>query len=103
VFVIDVNHHDLRNVATSINAYCDAQEKEMRAGVPQVQSSIKTAWLGADADAFNQKWAEVNAPGSVSAKFLDSLRDYALRLESCANEYENAQADAVNKAGMLLW
>ena len=102
MFVINVNHQDLRSVATSIKTYCDAQEKEMNAGVPQVQSTIRTAWLGADADAFSQKWAEVNGPNSVAIKFLESLRDYATRLESCANEYENAQADSVNKAGLLL-
>ena len=102
MFNIIVNHSHLRQVADSINAFCDVHETEMNSVVPRVDATIRTAWTGADATAFRQQWSQVNAQGSVSRYFLDSLRDYAARLKACADAYENAQADAVNSAGRLI-
>ena len=100
--VIEVNHRTLRDVATAINTYCIAQNKEMRSADTEIQLMLVSGWLGMDADEFKRKWAGVNANDSTAVKFRESLKNYGECLVACANEYENAQVDSVNAAGLLM-
>jgi len=100
--LIDVNHRILRNVAADINTYCTAQNREMRKADTEIKVMLKSGWLGQDALEFGRKWDGVNKNDSTAVKFRESLKNYAEALEACANEYQSAQADAVNSAGLLM-
>jgi hypothetical protein len=100
--MIDVNHRTLRDVAAAITTYCTAQDREMRIADTEIKSMLTNGWLGMDADEFRRKWAGVNANDSTAVRFRESLKNYGECLVACANEYENAQADAVNAAGLLM-
>ena len=100
--MIEVNHRTLREVAAAINVYCTAQDSEMRSADTEIQLMLVSGWLGMDANEFKRKWAGVNASDSTAAKFRDSLKNYGECLTACANEYENAQVESVNAAGLLM-
>ena len=100
--MIEVNHRTLRDVAAAITAYCTAQDGEMRSADTEIQLMLISGWLGMDANEFKRKWAGVNTNDSTAVKFRDSLKNFSEGLTACANEYENAQVESVNAAGLLM-
>lgn len=98
---IEVNHKVLRNVATAMTDYCSAQDKEMRSADSAVKSMLSSDWLGADAQQFGRSWEGVDDNNSTAVKFRESLKKFSGCILSCANEYQNAQADSYNEANRL--
>jgi hypothetical protein len=99
--LIEVNHKSLRDVATAINAYCAAQDKEMIVADTSVKEMLASDWLGTDAQTFGQKWGEIVADDSTTVKFRKSLKAFGEGLVASANEYKKAQQDSYNAANWL--
>lgn len=99
--VIEVNHKVLREVATAVNTYCTAQDREMKSADTDIKSMLKTDWLGLDAQEFGAKWEGVDGKDSTSSKFRDSLKSFGESLDACANVYQKAQEDSYNEANRL--
>ena len=100
--IIDVNHRDLRQVATAIETYCQAQDREMNIANSAITEMLSSDWQGQDAQAFGQNWAGVNTQGSVAVKFRDSLRNFAEALNASADLYERTQVNVFNSATRLM-
>ena len=98
---IEVNHADLRTVASAINAYCTKQDSEMRSADAEVNAMLSKDWIGDDAHAFGSKWINVNASDSTAIKFRKNLKNYGETIAACAELYRNAQIDAYNSANWL--
>ena len=99
--LIEVNHNELRNVASAINTYCDKQDKEMRSADAEIKSMLSSDWLGQDAQAFGAKWEGVNANDSTTVKFRELLKNFGGNLAACADVYKKAQEDTYNAANWL--
>lgn len=98
---IEVNHMVLRNVAEAINIYCSAQDREMRSADETVKSVLYSDWTGTDAQEFGRSWEGVDDNRSTAVTFRESLKKFAEGLSSCADAYQNAQADSYNEANRL--
>lgn len=96
--IIEVDPRILRCLAEDINAYCAAQEREMRAANMGMRPMFLAGWVGADAREFSAKWAGVNDSDSIAARFRGALENYAQALEACAGEYQSAQVATINEA-----
>lgn len=99
--VIEVNHKVLREVASAIDTYCTAQDREMKSADTDIKSMLKTDWMGSDAQEFGTKWEDVDGRDSTSTKFKDSLKNFGESLNACANAYQTAQEDSYNEANRL--
>lgn len=100
--ILEVDHSELRGLAAAINAYCTLQDEQMRLADAEVQTMLSSGWHGMDADEFSRQWSGVNADGSTTVKFRESLQNFAQALEACADEYRSAQVDTINAAGLLM-
>jgi len=99
--IIEVNHKTLREIASEITIYCSTQDKEMKAADVEIQSMLSSEWTGSDAREFRMKWVAVDSSKSQTVTLRESLKSLGESLTACANEYENAQAAAYNKANSL--
>ena len=99
--VMEVNHQTLRNMAQSIDDYCETQKREMSRADTAVKEVLGTGWVGADAAEFGKQWEGVDAPDSTSGKLRASLEQYGEALRACANAYQTAQEDVYNRAYLL--
>lgn len=98
---IEVNHRVLRDVAGAFAAYCDAQDREMRSADADIKSMLSSGWIGPDAQEFGGKWEAVDAAGSVTVEFRNSLKKFVDGLNACATVYQTAQENAYNRASRL--
>jgi len=99
--IIEANHRLMRDVASAITTYISVQNKNMQSADTEVQLMLVSDWFGMDADEFRKQWAQVNSNDSTTVKFRESLKNYGEGLTACANEYENSQAKAYNRANWL--
>lgn len=98
---IEVNHKTLREVANAINAYCAAQDREMKSADSEIKSMLKSDWIGLDAQEFGLKWEGIDEKNSTSSKFKNSLKNFSEVLNSCADVYQRTQEDSYNEANRL--
>ncbi len=99
--LIEVNHSTLIDVADAIDAYCTAQDNEMKTANAAICKMLFNDWIGDDANAFFEKWNEVDKEGSATEQFKKMLKNYGDYLRFCAKEYAKAQEDAYNLAYRL--
>ncbi|MCL2082888.1 MAG: WXG100 family type VII secretion target [Oscillospiraceae bacterium] len=99
--LIEVNHSDLREVASAITKYCSAQKKEMNSVKSDIKDMLASGWKGPDAVGFGQKWDDVDSGDSTSVKFRESLKAFGEALDACAKEYESAQSKTYTAASWL--
>ena len=95
---IEVDHEALRQTASAAKDFCDKMDSKMRSADLSVKMTLSNGWQGDDAAEFRNKWSGVYANGSVSAQFRDSVKNFGEALNSCAREYQNAQADSYSEA-----
>ena len=98
---IEVNHRNLRDVASEINTYCTTQNNQIRSADTEIKSMLAADWLGFDAQEFGKKWESVDDNNSTAVKFREYLKNFADNLTACANAYETAQAQNYNDAKWL--
>lgn len=99
--VIEVNHKVLREVAQDIEEYCATQDAQMSKADQAIKDMFIADWTGEDAREFRNKWQAVDAKGSITITFRDSLLAFSKSLKACATEYQNAQADSYTEASRL--
>ena len=99
--LIEVDHRNLRDVASAITTYCSTQDREMRSADTDIKSMLMADWLGQDAQEFGKKWEGVNDNNSTTIKFRESLKNFGDNLTACVNEYQNAQGEVYNAANRL--
>lgn len=100
--VIEVNHQTLKEVAQTIEDYCDKQDLEMKNADAAVKEMLKAgSWRGNDSMVFGGMWERVDESGSTAVRFRDALREFAANLNECANEYRKAQEDSYEEAVWL--
>ncbi|MBR4211406.1 MAG: hypothetical protein IKR84_03345 [Oscillibacter sp.] len=98
---IEVNHQAIRDFASEIAAYCDEQDRQMRAADSQMSTLFSTGYKGLDASALREKWDMAHAPDSTASRFRDSLKNYASALTDAAEIYRSAQEAIYNAANRL--
>lgn len=99
--IMNIDHQEIRRIADEADEYCNKQDTEVARAYTAVISLLIEGWKGKDADAFRNKWIEINVDDSVHNSFKKSVADYAERLRKCADKYQEAQADSYNEAQKL--
>ena len=98
---IAINHQALRDFASEITAYCDEQDRQMRAADSEMKALFSRGYQGADALALKEKWDAANAPDSTATRFRESLKNYAAALNEAGETYRSAQESVYNSANRL--
>lgn len=98
---IGVNFKTLSGTAEGMNSFCVYQNGQMSKANLDIQSMLASDWTGEDAKEFSQKWADIYAKGSQSAKLHNSLIKFSEFLTICIKEYRAAQLSAVERASEL--
>lgn len=99
--LIEVNHQSIRNMADKIDEYCNLQTQQMNTLSKTVEATLLSKWTGPDADAYWQKWSEMDNSDSTAEVFRRNLDAYADALRACADKYQQAQAEIYNLSVIL--
>lgn len=99
--VIEVNHKSLRTVASAVNNYCSDQTAQMTVANAVVRTLLDAHWKGQDSVFFERRWKHVQDEKSTAERFKKTLKQFAKRLNACADVYQKAQEDAYNEANRL--
>lgn len=94
--VIEVNYQALRDMAKTIDTYCQEQDAQMAKTDACVKDLLYAHWLGPDAMEFGKSWESVDTSGSTAANFRRALQSYSRILNTCASIYQKAQEDIYN-------
>ena len=90
---IVVDPQKLRDTASRITMYVEAQKRGMRE-IGIAFAGLRYAEVGGEFDVLQTKWAQANGDGSTSQEMLSKLERYANYLNSCARNYETARENA---------
>ena len=102
-YYIKVNHKQLETTASVIDAYISKHERNMNAADQQIHI-LGASWQGQDFQQFQVSWNKERESSSISKMMTKSLKSYEDFLIYTANQYKNAQANAVNRAnGLIVW
>lgn len=99
---IEVNHQLIRELAESIDEYCEVHDKEMKKADNSVKAVLGSEWFGEDTVAFGRQWEGVDEADSVAGQMRKSLENYSEALKRAAKEYQTVQEDIYNLATLLL-
>ena len=99
--LIEVDHDALRQTANAAKDFCDKLDSKMKTADQSVKKMLSNGWQGDDAAEFQKKWNGVYTNGSVSLQYRDSIKNFSNVLNSCAKEYQDAQADSYSEAYRL--
>ncbi len=97
---IEVNHQALRQYSRELrDVAVDCRNSVRRAA--DTSSSLRPYWSGDDANVFYSRLSGITSAASAPMKTSTVIEQYADILESAANDYTKAQADAINRANRL--
>jgi len=97
---IKVDHSKFENAASSINTYEDNMKKKMSSASSEI-INLSVTWKGNDFNQFRAQWNKQGESDSTYQNMRKSLDAYANFLRYAANQYKDAQANAVNRANEL--
>ncbi|NMB33475.1 MAG: hypothetical protein GX992_04450 [Clostridium sp.] len=97
---IKVDSSRLERTAKVIDTYIGKHKLNMKNATGELDT-LSGSWQGADFDQFKSEWYKSTEKGSISQSMIEAMESYADFLRYAANEYKNAQANAVNKANAI--
>ena len=95
---IRVNHRQLTEAANKIDSQIKDHDDFMVLANTHV---LSMDWSGDDSKQYRQKWDKLTANGSMSKNITARMKAYSAFLRFAAEQYMNAQADAVNRANKI--
>lgn len=98
---IKVNHQKFEATAKAFETYKDLMETKMNTASSLVNTNLHQFWTGSDAEAFKQKWGQLQSKDSTFMKMQKSIESYCEFLRNASKKYKDAQINAVNRANGL--
>lgn len=97
---IEVVYTEFEKAAIDVDNYVAKIKQKMAAANNEV-ATLSGSWKGVDFQQFQSKWNELDDNGSTTWNMQKSLGNYAETLRYVAEQYKNAQKNAINRANSL--
>ena len=97
---IQTDHQQLKATAAAVDTYVETLKTDMKKARQQVYQ-LTRQWEGPDAEAYRERWVQASEQDSTYGQMVKTLQNYADYLRYAAEQYRNAQSNAVNRANGL--